>query len=49
MPWIIEDVEDKVQKALDMEHITFLRIEDLNCKQWVANEFLDMLCSYNEP
>ena len=49
MPWIIDDVEDKIQIALGMEHFTSLNIEYLNCKSWVANEFLDMLCFYDTP
>ena len=32
-----------------MQHLTSLYIEDLHCKSWVANEFLDMLCSYDIP
>ena len=49
MPWIIDDVDDKIQAALGMENLTNLNIEYLNCKSWVANEFLDMLCSYDIP
>ena len=49
IPWIIEDVEDKIQTALGMQHLTKLNISNLNCKSWVANEFLDMLCSYDIP
>ena len=49
MPWIIDDVSDKIETALGMENITSLHIADLNCKSWVANEFLDLMCSYDLP
>ena len=43
VPWIIDDVEDKIQNALGMGHLTCLFIFFLCCKSWVANEFLDVL------
>ena len=49
MPWIIDDVSDKVETALGMSHLTSLYIEGLYCKSWVANEFLDLMCSYDLP
>ena len=49
IPWIIDDVEDKIQTALGIDNLTSLHIENLYCKSWVANEFLDMLCSYDIP
>ena len=49
MPWIIDDVSDKVESALGMNHLTTLDIESLNCKSCVANEFLDFMCSYDLP
>ena len=49
MPWIIDDVEDKVQTALGMGHLSSLEIRELNCKSLVANEFLDVLCCYDLP
>ena len=49
MPWIIDEVEEKVQSALGMSHLTRLIIRELNCKSWVANEFLDMLCCHDLP
>ena len=49
MPWIIDDVSDKVENSLGMEHLTSLYINYLKCKSWVANEFLDMMCSYDLP
>ena len=47
MPWIVEDVEDKIQTILDIEKLTSVSINQLECKSWVANEFLDVLCSYD--
>ena len=49
MPWYIDDVEDKIQTALGMNHLTAIEIGCLDCKSWVANEFLDVLCSYDMP
>ena len=49
MPWIIDDVEDKIQTALGMGHLSSLEIRGLDCKSLVANEFLDLLCSYELP
>ena len=48
-PWIIDEVEDKIQTALGMSHLTSLRIEELKAKSWVANEFLDLLPCYDLP
>ena len=49
MPWIITDVEEKIQTALGMGHLTSLNISSLKCKSWVANEFLDVLTCYDLP
>ena len=46
MPWIINDLEDKMQAALGVDPLTSLNISSLNCKSIVANEFLDALCCY---
>ena len=32
-----------------MENLTSINIKDLKCKSWVANEFLDILCSCDIP
>ena len=49
MPWIAEDVSEKVESALGMGNLISLHIEQLGCKSWVANEFLDLMCSYDLP
>ena len=49
MPWIIDDVEEKIQTALGMGHLNSLEIIEIDCKSWVANELLDLLCSYDLP
>ena len=46
MPWILGEVDDKIQAALGVDPLTSLHIQYLNCVSWVANEFLDALCSY---
>ena len=47
LPWIIDDVEDKIQTVLGTINLTSLDISELECKSLVANEFLDLLCSYD--
>ena len=49
MPWIIDEVEEKIQTALGMGHLTSLDISVLDAKSWVANEFLDALTCYDLP
>ena len=49
MPWIIDGVEDKIQTALGMDHLNILEVRWLDCKSWVANEFLDVLTCYDLP
>ena len=49
MPWIINDVEEKIQTALGMGYLTSLEIFGLDSKSWVANEFLDVLTCYDLP
>ena len=47
MPWIIDDVDEKVEIALGPGQLTCLHIEQLGCESWVANEFLDLMCGYD--
>ena len=49
MPWIIDDLEDRMQTALGIELLTSLEINHLDCISCVANEFLDALCCYDMP
>ena len=49
MPWIVDDVEDKIQTALGVTPLTSIFILNLNCKSWLANEFLDVLTCYDFP
>ena len=49
MPWIISEVEEKVQTALGMNHLNSLEITDLNCKSWIAYELLEVLTCYDKP
>ena len=32
-----------------MGHLNSIHIENLECKSWVANELLDLLCCYDVP
>ena len=49
MPWLIDDVEDKIQTALGITQLNSLHVSNLKSKSVVANEFLDLLCSYDMP
>ena len=49
MPWIIDEVEERIQSALGMNQLTCLEIGSLDCKSWIANEFLDVLTCYDMP
>ena len=46
-PWIIDEVEERIQEALGMDHLHCLAINHLRCKSWVANELLDVLPCYD--
>ena len=48
-PWIINDVEEKIQNALGMGHLESLEINSLDSKSWIANELLDALTCYDLP
>ena len=49
MPWIIDEVEERIQSALGMNQLSSLDIQELNATSWVANEFLDLLTCYDMP
>ena len=49
MPYIIDEVEERIQTALGINQLSCLEIEGLNAKSWVANEFLDVLTCYDLP
>ena len=49
MPWIMDDVDEKIQNALGTDQLGSLAIDGLDCKSWVANEFLDLLTCYDIP
>ena len=49
LPWIIDEVEEKIQTALGMGHLTSLYISYLSAKSWVTNELLDLLTCYDLP
>ena len=49
MPWIIDDVDEKVENALGPGQLSSLEISWFRCESWVANEFLDLMCGYDLP
>ena len=49
MPWIIEEIQSKIESTMGTEQLTSINIDGLNSKSWVANEFLDDLCNYDLP
>ena len=46
VPWITDEVEEKISSALGTDQLTSLFIQTLSCKAVVANEFLDFLTFY---
>ena len=48
-PWIINDVEEKIQDALGTGHLHSLKINSLDSKSFIANELLDALTCYDLP
>ena len=46
-PWLIDDIDERIQTSLGIDHLSSLKIEKLNCKSIVANEFLDLLSRYD--
>ena len=49
IPYIIDEVEDRIQSALGMNQLSCLEINHLKATSWVANEFLDLLTCYDMP
>ena len=48
-PWIIDDINDKIESAIGMDPLTTLEVGGLYCNSTVANELLDLLCGYDLP
>ena len=48
-PWIISEVDEKIQTTLGIDPLNSLEIDGLNGKSWVANEFLDALTCCDTP
>ena len=46
-PWIIDEVEDKIQSNLGNSQIHNLYIAVLQAESWVVNQFFDLLLSQN--
>ena len=46
VPWITDDIEDKISTTLGADQLTSLEISFFSCKAVVANEFLDLLTFY---
>ena len=46
-PWIIDEVEDKIQSNLGTSDIHSLSFLNLQAESWVANQFFDLLLSQN--
>ena len=49
MPWIVDDIEDKIQSFLGNNQLYSLRIMQLNCDKWVANEFFNLFLCHDIP
>ena len=46
VPWIADEVEEKISTALGPDQLASIYIDALICKAVVANEFLDVLTCY---
>ena len=46
VPWIVDEVEEKISTALGPNQLTSLYINQIICKAVVANEFLEVLTCY---
>ena len=47
VPWIIDEVDERIQTALGIDQLYCLYVDGFYCKSWVANEFLDVLTCYD--
>ena len=45
MPWIIEEVEEKLNKVYQGKPLESIEIEGLECKSFIANQFFDFIVS----
>ena len=45
MPFILNEIEEKINKVIKGLPLVSLEIEELDCKSSVANEFLDFMAS----
>ena len=46
VPWIAEEVEEKISTALGTDQLTSIYIDQLKCEAVEANEFLELLTFY---
>ena len=45
MQWVVDEVEEKINKVYKGKQLESLKIVNLDCKTWVANEVLDLMAS----
>ena len=45
MQWVLDEVEEKINKVYKGKQLDSLKIVNLDCKTWVANEVLDLMAS----
>ena len=45
MPWILEEVEEKLNKVYHGKPLESIEIEGLECKSFIANQFFDFIAS----
>ena len=45
MQWVVDEVEEKMNKVYTGKQLESLKIVNLDCKSWVANEVFDLLVS----
>ena len=45
MQWVVDEVEEKINKAYKGKQLESIKIVNLDCKSWVANEVFDLIAS----
>ena len=45
MQWVVDEVEEKMNKVYKGKQLESLKIVNLDCKSWVANEVFDLMLS----
>ena len=47
MAWVIDEVSEKIESALGMDHLTSIEVSCITCSSTAANELFDLLCGFD--